>query len=245
MTDRSIAKGLQPKSSLGRIIRQAAIATLTVLVVTSVASLLAHCWTSEPIADWFAAIGTVVAIVVAVIVALGEFQQAETAEAQRRLDLGAVAYDLAASALELVTDRLDVCLVDKQPGSRYELREHRTTETIAAMREMEPQAMPPEILTVFVELRSCIYAMNEQISAVYAKDAAAKRAAKRWERSESSKGRAAPPDYDRYRELASCVRVHRRAATAFDQLGDLAYNGFGVTKKPTPARDAVSGYALS
>lgn len=245
MTERSIAKRLEPKSSPGRIVRLTVVAIIAVLAITSVAAALAHCWTSEPIADWFAAIGTVVAIVVAVVVAFGEFQQAETAEAQRRLDLGAVAYDLAASAFALVTNRLDVCLVEKQPGSRFELREHRTTETITAMREMEPHVLPPEILAAFVELRSCVYAMNQQISTVYAEDAKARRAAKKHQKLGPATDRPAPEPYDRYTELESCVRVYQRAVTAFDQLGDLAQSTFGVARKKNPTGDAVSAYVLS
>lgn len=177
-------------------------------------------------AAWFSAFATSLAIVAAIFaVRLQLLAQAQT-ERQRRVELALVAYDLASEALELVTNRLDVALSPKQPESTYALREHRTTETILAMRELEPHALPPNMLEEFVQVRSCVYAINQRISEVYA----------------DSNG---DPAFEIYKNLSGAVNVHGIAIKAFARLGNAVEGELGgrlMTRRLIPVPIAITAF---
>lgn len=143
------------------------------------------------------------------------------------MTLARVAYDLAGEALALVTDRLNVALSPNQPRSAYELREYRTTETILAMRELEPHTLPPTILQAFVQVRSRVYAINRRISEVY-------------EKGERVQG------YNQHEQLGGAVNVYVLARAAFNDLGDVVdkeVGGGSLARRVILVPNSVTSYA--
>lgn len=177
-------------------------------------------------AAWFSAFATSLAIVAAVAVVRLQLLAQARAERARRADLAQVAYDLAGEALALVTDRLNVALSPSQPQSVFELREHRTTETILAMRELEPHTLPPTILQPFVQVRSRVHAINRRISEVYEK-------------------RARDRNYDQHGKLGGAVTVHPLACAAFTELGEVVDKelvGKSLPRRTIPVPNSVTNY---
>lgn len=208
--------------------RDSVIALVAVFVLSGLGAQIAACagWDGDA-AAWFSAFATSLAIVAAVAVVRLQLLAQARAEKARRADLAQVAYDLAGEALALVTDRLNVALSPKQPQSVYELREHRTTETILAMRELEPHTLPPTILKAFVQVRSRIYAINRRISEVYEKGARDR-------------------NYDQHEKLGGAVTVHLLACAAFTDLGDVVdkeLGGRSLPRRTIPIPDSVTSYA--
>lgn len=203
-----------------------AVATWATVIVTK---------SSDP-AGWFSAIGTTLAIVFTLVAAALQMRQNAVTEQKRRNELVVVAYTLTHEALTLVTSRLDVALSPGQPGSHYELREHRTTETSLALREIAPHSLPPLVFKHFVQARSRIYAINARISDVYAERHAKTEEAKR---GGPDRNHAVP--YDMTKELSGAANVQYMALQAFRDFG-LAGQVFGVTPETILVPQSVSSH---
>jgi hypothetical protein len=156
------------------------------------------------LADWFGAIGTGLAIAVTATFGIDQLSQARRDDIRRRHELGEAAFTLADQAMTLVTDRLETALSPRRVGSRYQLRGDRTTETIEAMREIEPHMLPPNMIAPFVELRACVAAINSAITEYHA-------SGHRRTGSDDGGGVAKA----REKAFSSSARVHQDARKAF------------------------------
>lgn len=214
------------------------LATLTIFLVTGIATAITVCQIekSDP-AAWFSAIGTTLAIAVGLVIAVLQLRHSARAEVQRRADLVVAAYDLAHEALTLVTGRLDVALSPRQPGSRLELREHRTTDTAMALREIEPHAIPPQVLKDFIQVRSRIYAINVRVSEVYSDREHAK---EEWNRNHANIGQRRPA-FNMSKKLAGAASVHAMTMEAYSELGKSGLP-FGVIPKPINVPTSIQSH---
>ncbi len=211
--------------------------TLGIFGVTGIATWLVVLGTkSTDEAGWFSAIGTTLAIVFTLVAASLQVRQNARAEQRRRADLVTVAYALTHEALTLVTSRLDVALSPGQSGSHYELREHRTTETSLALREIAPHSLPPSVFKHFVQARSRIYAINARISDVYAERHAKIEESER--RGSEVTGCAAD---DMAKDLSGAANVHHMALQALQRFGE-AGQRFGVTAETIKVPPSISSH---
>lgn len=139
------------------------------------AILLGLPWTAwlaaQDAAEWVQAIGSILAILAGFAGLAIQRGQAERdqREAHRRAALACA--QVARSAFLQVGDRL---LVAAEPHSKHRrgmaLREYRTTELVAALRELKLVEVPDGILSPLAALRSDLYAVNARITEIYASE---------------------------------------------------------------------------
>lgn len=178
---------------------------LVVLTITGFLAQLAYRSTGDgTLVEWFGAIGSALAIAVTATFAIDRLSQGRRDDDRRRRELGAAAFTLADQAMTLVTDRLEKAISPRSLGSRFKLRGDRTRETIEAMREIEPHMLPAAVIAPFVELRTCVFAINSVIDKHYEMVAGIKNSEIDGER--------------RRKSLASSARVHGQAREAFKLL---------------------------
>lgn len=172
---------------------------------------------SEEIASWVQAVGSVVAIVAAFMVANDQERERTIKEAEDQVAVAQAAHLLTYRALELVGDRLSAAILLDYKQFRYRLRGSRTTEMIAAMREFETHRLPSPLLSDFILLRSQIYAINERLSEVYATEKSRLKPSRRPERPS---------------RLESAQTVYREAVQTFASLERITIVEFGASPQP-------------
>lgn len=155
---------------------------------------------------WVQAIGTVLAIVSGFGAAAYQVWEQKRIVARDRDAFGEAAYITACKAVELVGDRLDSALSQARIGRVYALRGFRTTEMVAAMREFDVSRLPTSIISDFITLRSCVYAINQRIGELYEAE------------EEGSVTERKNAMMTRYRELGSAVGVYQVARAALANL---------------------------
>lgn len=179
---------------------------------------------------WYGSVGTILAIAAGVLSATRQISHTQRRDIERRTALGVVAYELANHALDIVTDRLEVAIEPRRPGSRFELRKLRATETIEALKQIDPANLPSEILRPYIELRSCVAAINDTLSRLYAET----------EKVAGGVSSQRLPLRDAHpKELASCARVHQAACVAHAELSEVMSHCFGVKRLPSPDPQAL------
>lgn len=192
------------------------IATIAILVAAVlISSVLSK--SSVDLAAWVQGTGTIMAIVAGFVGVLYQSAENRRARADEVAAVGRAAHSLAASAYELVTDRLNSALQPGKPTSHYSLRGSRTTEMVASMREFQAGDLPTSLIAPFTRLRACVFAINTRISEVYDAENALTGPTKT-----ALKKR-------RIRELDSAVTVHSSAAAAFSELERLAIKNCDAT----------------
>ena len=205
------------------------ITSAVILVVAIVISLpLACLW--KDMAGWVQAVGAIIAIVAGLIGIQHQVSEQEREKVEQIEAVGRAAHSLASSAYDIVTDRLASALQPGKLSGLYSLRGLRTTEMVAAMREFEAGALPTTLIAPFIQLRSCVFAINAKISELYAAEDGAE-----GEAAQSLKGR-------RYGELASAVRVHGLASAFHTKLDNLAVAHYRATSHPQPVPPAIASY---
>lgn len=121
---------------------------------------------------------------------------------------------LVHKSLEQVADRLKVA---GRPFSKASyglaLREHRTSELVEALRQINSGELPPEVVVPFSTLRSNLYAVNARISEVY--------------RSEEPPRNI--PESRRQRRLRSSFAIYDHALADYGELGRLVHEHYGLT----------------
>jgi hypothetical protein len=197
--------GLGEKMRTLRSLILAVLLGLIVLAITGFLAGLAYRSTDDgTLVDWFGAIGSALAIAVTATFGIDRLSQGRRDDDRRRQELGAAAFRLADQAMALVTDRLEKAIAPRSLGSRRQLRGDRTRETIEAMREIEPHMLPTSVISPFVELRTCVFAINAAIDNHYRKVADVQNS-----------------DIDKEKlrkDLVSSARVHGQAREAFETL---------------------------
>lgn len=199
---------------------RAAIIGLVATVAILLAAVLISSTLSQRPADlpaWVQGTGTIMAIVAGFVGVLYQSAENRRARADEVAAVGRAAHSLAASAYELVTERLNSARQPGKPTSHYSLRGSRTTEMVASMREFQAGSLPTSLIAPFTTLRACVFAINTRVSEVYdAEDAVTgpkKTALKK----------------RRIQELTSATRVHASAAAAFSELERLAVRDCDAT----------------
>lgn len=122
----------------------------------------------QTMAAWVQAVGSVLAILAAIVVANLQIEHARK-EAQRATsDLALAAVSLASRTLTQVADRL-AAAARPQAGKSMglALREHRTTELVETLRQINIGDLPPVMVVAFSTLRSRLYAVNARITEIY------------------------------------------------------------------------------
>jgi hypothetical protein len=119
-------------------------------------------------AAWLQAVGSILAILIALAVASSETRQASTDARLEKCDEARAAIALAHKTLELVAERLMVaCDPANEASHGMALREHRTNELIEAMRQISVGDLPPEVVVPFSSIRSNLHAVNARITEIY------------------------------------------------------------------------------
>lgn len=123
---------------------------------------------SEPdITDQIQAWGSIGAVAAALFALLVQEIVRRHAEDKRRRELAKAAADIAREASRLVAERLHWALKSQDGPTLFELRGHRTTEMVQAMRELDISSLSPALIAPFARVRSDVYAVNERISDVF------------------------------------------------------------------------------
>ena len=173
---------------------------------------------------WVQAIGTVLAIVSGFGAAAYQVWEQKRIVARDREAFGEAAYITACKALDLVGDRLDSALSQARIGRIYALRGSRTTEMVAAMREFDVSRLPTAIISDFITLRSCVYAINQRIGELYEAE------------EEGSVTERRKAMMTRYRELGSAVGVYEVARSALTNLDSILGKEPGDSEVPEHIR---------
>ncbi|NIJ18416.1 hypothetical protein FHS95_000085 [Sphingomonas naasensis] len=119
-------------------------------------------------AAWLQAVGSILAILIALSVANSEVRQAGADARLEKCEDARAAIALAHKTLELVADRLMVaCDPSNEASHGMALREHRTNELIEALRQISVGDLPPEIVVPFSSIRSNLHAVNARITEIY------------------------------------------------------------------------------
>jgi hypothetical protein len=190
-------------------------AAALLVAVVAVAAYYGPPWLwSQQSAAWVQAVGSVLAILGGFAVANLQLRHA-AAEARRQQAARArVMALLVHKSLEQVADRLKVA---GRPFSKERyglaLREHRTTELIEALRQINSGELPPEVVVPFSTLRSNLYAVNARISEVY--------------RSEEPPRNI--PESRRRRRVRSSFAIYDHALADYRELCRLVREHFGLT----------------
>lgn len=119
-------------------------------------------------AAWLQAVGSILAILIALAVANYELRQAGADARLEKCEDARAAVSLAHRTLELVAERLMVaCDPATEASHGMALREHRTTELIDALRQISVGDLPAEIVVPFSSIRSNLHAVNARITEIY------------------------------------------------------------------------------
>lgn len=119
-------------------------------------------------AAWLQAVGSILAILIALAVANYELRQAGADARLEKCEDARAAVALAHKTLELVADRLMVaCDPATEASHGMALREHRTGELIDALRQISVGDLPAEIVVPFSSIRANLHAVNARISEIY------------------------------------------------------------------------------
>lgn len=156
-------------------------------------------------AAWLQAVGSILAILIALAVANSEIRQAGADARLQKCEEARAAVSLAHKTLELVADRLMVAADPLTEASHgMALREHRTTELIDALRQISVGDLPAEIVVPFSSLRSNLHAVNARITEIY----------------ESEEDEGIPEERRRLR-LGSGLIIYSHAVGDYDDLRSL------------------------
>jgi hypothetical protein len=119
-------------------------------------------------AAWLQAVGSILAILIALAVANSQLRQAAADLRLEKCDGARAAISLVHKTLELVAERLMVaCDPANEASHGMALREHRTTELIDALRQISVGELPPEIVVPFSSIRSNLHAVNARVTEIY------------------------------------------------------------------------------
>lgn len=182
-------------------------------------------------AGWVQAIGSIIAIVSAVAIALWQHGRTGDARHAENVEAAQAAHRLAYEALETISDRLEVALAPAKPIKDHALRGYRTSEMVTAMREVDTGRVPTTMLPDFIKLRSQVFAINSRISELYERE---------------NQGNVLAAQYavdNRYAKLGSAVRVLSDARATFAAL-EAAAEDFGVSAMSFDPRYHVQNYQL-
>lgn len=119
-------------------------------------------------AAWVQAVGSVLAILVAVLVANRQLEHTRQEARRNRSEAALAAASLAGKTLDQVADRL-LAAARPRAGKTMglALREHRTTELVQTLRELNVAELPPDTVVAFSTLRSRLFAVNSRITDIY------------------------------------------------------------------------------
>lgn len=162
----------------------------------------------QVIPAWVQAVGSVAAIVISVIIANSQVRHAASQVTLAKTDAARASALLVEKALRQVQDRLIGIVIGGRPLA---LREHRTTELIEALRQINVGDFPPAIVVPFSTLRSELFAVNARITDIYRSE-------------EASPERKS----DRPERLKSCVATFVDAASDYNELRSVMRTQFGV-----------------
>lgn len=137
-----------------------------------------HGFWSEETAAWVQAVGSIAAIIATALIfhfeqegrvaeATRDAKERSAAAKQERYERARTAGELALNATNLVAARLEASLASINGSTLYALRGHRTTEMVQAMRELQIDSVPSDVMERFAYIRSGIYAVNARITDVF------------------------------------------------------------------------------
>jgi|GEM_PF-2608589 len=160
-------------------------------------------------AAWVQAIGSILAILGGFAVANLQLRHAASEARREQAERARAMASLVHKTLELVADRLKVA---GRPFSKrtygMALRQHRTSELVEALRQINAGDLPPEVVVSFSTLRSSLYAVNARITEIYQSEEARDIPESRRERRLRSSFAIYDIALADYRELDCLVRTH-------------------------------------
>lgn len=163
-------------------------------------------------AAWVQAIGSILAILGGFAVANLQLRHAAAQARRQQAERARAMTSLVHKTLELVADRLTVA---GRPFSKriygMALRQHRTSELVEALRQINAGDLPPEVVVPFSTLRSNLYAVNARITEIY--------------RSEEERD---IPESRRERRLRSSFVIYDHALADYRELDRLVNAHFGL-----------------
>lgn len=184
-------------------------------------------------AAWVQAVGSVVAIVIAIILAFFQRDQARDVVRQHEHDGAKATCELARESLAMVGDRLSAALQPPKPRSSHALRGFRTTEMVAAMRDLEASKIPSELIVDFVSIRTGVFAINARINELYDRE-------KNKEQHIASRASA-----QRNAKLHSAVQVYRQCKNSMTNMASIAKEKFDVNVGQICNYQPIDNYCLS
>jgi ABC-type nickel/cobalt efflux system permease component RcnA len=163
----------------------------------------------QTVAAWVQAWGSVLAIVAGFWAANRQLRHAAREARGEKADRARAMASLAHTALGLVADRLRVAA---RPFSKFQhglaLREHRTGELIAILRELRAVEVPTEVVVPFSTLRSNLFAVNARITEVYRSEEEKNIAEEKRERRLGSSFVTYDNAVGEYRKLCASLKDH-------------------------------------
>lgn len=205
------------------------VAIVAVLFISVLAAYFVAAKPSDE-AGWVQAIGSIITIVSGIAIALWQHGRAGDARRAEMTEAAEAAHRLAYEALETISDRLEVALAPAKPTKDHALRGYRTSEMVAAMREVDTARVPTAILADFIKLRSQVFAINSRITELYERE------------SDPNILSAQYAVETRYSKLSSAVRTLGAARKTFAALELSAASLFGLKAMPFAARPHVQDY---
>lgn len=184
------------------------------------------------VAAWVQAVGSVIAIVIAIIIALFQHDQAQIVILEHERDGAKATYELARESLIMVGDRLNAALEPHKPRSSHALRGFRTTEMVAAMRELEASKIPSDLVVDFVRIRTGVFAINARIKELY-------------DREVNEDGDIANLHRTmRYEKLRSAVVIYRQCEVTLIEMMQKMKDKYGGDDKELDKFHSVAGYLV-
>lgn len=175
----------------------------------------------DPPKDWETLLLSMATLIATVGIFLTQSHREERRIRTDRCKAARAAGELGANAHKQLSGRLHAII--KSP-LRFALRGARTTESIAAMRELDVLMLPAELIADYAEVRAGLFAVNERISEVFRTEKSQARKLKRLDR------------------LESAARIFDEATTALDRLITSINEQFGGSITRCPNSDEVQVY---
>lgn len=142
--------------------------TLAGVLLSVVACRATDGWLGQTMAAWVQAVGSVLAILAAIVIANQQIDYSRKEAQRASSNLAIAAVSLASRTLAQVADRLTAAARPQAGKSMgLALREHRTTELVETLRQVNIGDLPPDLVVAFSTLRSRLYAVNARITQIY------------------------------------------------------------------------------
>lgn len=142
--------------------------TLAGVLLAVVACRATDGWLGQTMAAWVQAVGSVLAILAAIVIANQQIDHSRKESQRASSNLALAAVSLASRTLAQVADRLTAAARPQAGKSMgLALREHRTTELVETLRQVSIGDLPPDLVVAFSTLRSRLYAVNARITQIY------------------------------------------------------------------------------